>query len=54
MQNSLEIYKQNIIKYNGNENVIKNMLLAACIHDTAHKTNLHEQLENWLNNEFNN
>lgn len=44
----MERYKQNIIKYNGNENVIKNMLLAACIHDTEHKTNYCEELENWI------
>lgn len=50
MENKLETYKQNIIKYNGNENVIKNMLLAACIHDTEHNTNYCEELENWLNN----
>lgn len=54
MENKLETYKQNIIKYNGNENVIKNMLLAACIHDTEHNTNYCEELENWLNNEYNN
>ena len=44
----MEKYIENIIKYNGNENVIKNMLLASCIHDTEHKTNYCEQLEKWL------
>lgn len=44
----METYKQNIIDYKGNKNVIRNMLLAANIHDTAHKTNYVQELENWL------
>ena len=47
-EDNMEIYKQNIINYNGNPNVIKNMLLSSAIHDTAHRTNFCEQLEQWL------
>ena len=47
-ENHMEIYKQNIINYNGNPNVIKNMLLSSAIHDTAPRTNFCEQLEQWL------
>lgn len=45
----METYKQNIIKYEGNKNVIRNMLLAASMHDISHKTNYVQELENWLN-----
>lgn len=44
----MKTYKQNIIDYKGDKNVISNMLLAACIHDTAHKTNYVQELKNWL------
>jgi len=41
-------YIQNIIDYNFNENVIKNMLIAAAMHDTSYNTNYCNELENWL------
>ena len=44
----METYIQNIIKYNGNKNVISNMLLSASIHDNSHKTNYVQELKNWL------
>lgn len=46
----MEKYIQNIVDYNGNENVIKNMLLAASIHDTQYNTNYCKELENWIIN----
>ncbi len=41
-------YIENIIKYNGNQNVIKNMVLASAIHDSRYKTNYCEELKKWV------
>lgn len=46
----LEIYKNNIMKYNYNSNVIKNMLLASMIHDNNYKTCCYVMLDTWLKN----
>lgn len=43
-------FKKNIIKYKGDKTVIRNMLLAAAMHDISHKTNCFNELENWIIN----
>lgn len=44
----MELYKENIIKYQGDKTVIRNMLLAATMHDISHKTNYYNELQNWV------
>ena len=44
----MNIYQENILKYNFNENVVKNMLLASAMHDISHDTNFHDELQKWL------
>lgn len=46
----LQIYKNNIIKYNHDTNVIKNMLTCACITDMEYKsmTSCYDALIQWL------
>lgn len=46
----LEIYKNNIIKYNYDNNVIKNMLICSMLHDNSYKTNCYNKLTTWLDN----